>query len=374
MENLKKIIIAVTNDLVTDQRVDRVSNTLVKMGFDVMLVGRERKKSLPLKLRAYRIKRMRLWFSKGPLFYAEYNFRLFLFILFNRFDLVLTNDLDTLCGGYYGSRIRRIPLFHDCHEYFRGVPELKGRKITTWIWKRIEDHIFPKLKTIYAVNGSVAGLYNKEYGNEISVIRNVPVRRDGIAAKNRDELGIPADHRILLYQGALNIDRGIEEAMLALKYLKTSASFLVIGTGDIDKKLKELAEKEHLNGRVIFTGPIPLEELYAYTLMADIGLSIEKDVSLNYHYCLPNKFLDYIQANVPVLISPLPEMKAIMEKYNIGETIINHDPEHLALKIDRMLTHTDQLAVYRENLKKASSDLCWENEEKELIRLFRPYA
>ncbi len=370
----KRIIVAVTNDLVTDQRVDRVCNTLTKMGFKVLLTGRIKRHSLPLKQRPYATRRIKLWFSKGPWFYAEYNLRLFIFILRNRFDLVLTNDLDTLAGGYWGSRIRKIPLVHDCHEYFRGVPELNGRKTVWKIWKMIEDHIFPKIKTVYAVNESVADLYRKEYGNMVRVIRNVPVKRESNGINDRKDLGIPAGNRIILYQGALNVDRGIEEAILSLKYLKIPATLLVIGTGDIDQKLKDLARREHLDGKVVFTGAIPLEDLYGYTRMADIGLSIEKDVSLNYHYCLPNKFLDYIQARVPVLISPLPEMKAILEKYNLGDIIVNHDPEHLALKIDRMLVNTSQLRLFHQNLEKAAADLCWENEEDELIRIFRTYA
>ncbi|HTX89509.1 MAG TPA: glycosyltransferase, partial [Bacteroidales bacterium] len=170
------------------------------------------------------------------------------------------------------------------------------------------------------------------------------------------------------------IDRGIEEVILAMKYLQTDAVFLVIGTGDVERRLKDLAAREQPGGRVIFTGPVPLEDLYSYTLLADIGLSIEKDVSVNYHYCLPNKFLDYIQARIPVLISPLPEMKAILDRYTIGDIIPDHEPQHLARKIDEMLADQEKLDLYRRNLEKAAADLCWENEEPELIRIFRPYA
>ena len=166
----------------------------------------------------------------------------------------------------------------------------------------------------------------------------------------------------------------IEEAIDAMKHLKTRAVLIIIGIGDIFSNLDSYVKKEGLNDRVLLIGQVPLEHLSSYTRMADIGISIEKDVSLNYHYCLPNKFLDYIQCNIPVLISPLVEMKAIVEKYLIGEMIENHDPETLAGKLDNMLSDTARLAFYRENLVKAASELCWENEEKELISIFKEYA
>jgi glycosyltransferase involved in cell wall biosynthesis len=371
---MKHIIVSVTNDLTTDQRVDRVCKTLVKMGFEVLLVGRKLNNSQVLRERSYQTKRLRLVFRKGPLFYAEFNLRLFLLLLFSKADLLLSNDLDTLLANWLTSVIRHLPLIHDCHEYFRGVPELNGRPRTTKIWKMIEDHIFPDLHKIYAVNDSIARIYHAEYGNEVKVIRNMPFRRTQENKKTKKELGIQEHHKVILYQGAVNMDRGLDEVIEAMKFLQTDATLLIIGTGDILKKLKEQVRKNELSDKVLFTGQIPLEELSAYTMIADIGLSIEKDVSINYHFCLPNKFLDYIQCNIPVLISPLIEMKAIVEKYNIGEMITSHDPVYLAGKMDDMLNNKEKLALYRENLKKAASELCWENEQQELIGIFRDYV
>ena len=371
---MKKVIISVTNDLTTDQRVGRVCSTLVKTGFEVLLVGRCLPNSLPLKSREYRTKRMHLLFLNGPWFYAEYNIYLFFFLLFHKADLLVSNDLDTLPANYLASRLLRRPHVHDCHEYFRGVPELNGREKTQRAWKWIEDLIFPKLHSVYAVNESIAKIYRNEYGNDVHVIRNVPVRKDVMNAKDREDLGIPADHRIILYQGAVNVDRGLDEAIVSMKFLRTRAVLLIIGTGDVIGNLRRLAKDEGVTEKVLFTGPVPFEDLFPFTLMADIGLSIEKDVSLNYHYCLPNKFLDYIQARIPVLVSPLPEMKAIVEQYDIGEMIDNHDPQYLAGKFDAMLTNGTNLRRYRENLEKAAAELCWENEENNLIRIFQPYV
>ncbi|MBN1198913.1 MAG: glycosyltransferase [Bacteroidales bacterium] len=364
-------IVCVTNDLTTDQRVDRTCLTLTDVGFSVVLVGRKQKQSLPLKPRAYQLHRMRLGFNKGPLFYANYNLRLFFYLLTHKSTLIVSNDLDTLPACYLAAVFKRVRLLHDCHEYFRGVPELVGRKATRRIWKWIEDRIFPKLNLVTAVNASIAKLYSEEYGNAIVVIRNVPFRKSGGEAIPKESLGILPHQKVILYQGAVNLDRGLEEAILAMKFLRCDARLVIAGTGDKFEELQEFVTKEKVPGKVIFTGQIPFQELYHYTLMADIGLSIEKDVSLNYHFALPNKFLDYIQANVPVLISPFPEMKAILDHYFIGEVIENHDPEHIAAKIDGMLLNEARLELFHKNLLRAAEELCWEKEAPTLREMVR---
>lgn len=372
---VKRAIVCVTNDLTTDQRVDRTCMTLVNLGVTPVLLGRRLKGSLPLTPRPYRMHRMRLWFRKGPLFYANYNLSLFVYLLTHKAGLIVSNDLDTLPACYLAHRLKRASgteLVHDCHEYFRGVPELVGRKGTTRVWKWIEDRLFPRLKKVVAVNQSVARLYHEEYGNEIVVIRNVPFRKHGGEPVSKESLGILPHQKVILYQGAVNLDRGLEEVIRAMKFIRSDAKLVIAGTGDKFDALQEFVVREKVPGKVIFTGQIPFQDLYGYTLMADIGLSVEKDVSLNYHFALPNKFLDYIQANVPVLISPFPEMKAILDKYFIGELLESHDPKHIAGKIDGMLLDEGRLAIYRENLLAAAEELCWENEEPKLRKILLP--
>lgn len=344
------------------------------MGFDVLLVGRVKQESLPLKNRAYHTKRLRLPVEKGAKFYAFYNCRLFFFLLFHKADILLANDLDTLLANFLTSRLKKTSLILDCHEYFRGVPELNDRPFPTKIWKKIEDWIFPKLQTVYAVNESIARLYSDEYNVPVGVIRNIPFRKDPGDKKRKSLIPVPEDASVILYQGSVNVDRGLEESISAMKYMKSKAVLVIIGNGDVFQDLREHAKKEGVTEKVIFTGEIPFQDLYEYTRLADIGISVEKDVSINYHFCLPNKLFDYIQARVPVLVSPLPEMQAIVEKYRIGELIESHDPPRLAEKFDRMLANKEKLETYRANLEKAAEELCWENEEVKLIRMLKPYA
>jgi len=370
---LNKVIISVTNDLSTDQRVDKVCHTLAGMGFSVTLVGRLLPES-PTLDRSYNTHRMYLFFRKGPLFYAEYNLRLFLFLMFNRCNLLVSNDLDTLLPNFIISRIKRVPMVYDSHEYYTETPELINRPLVRGIWERIERSIFPRLTDVITVNESIAGLYEKKYGIKLNVVRNIPRTVSPVEVKSRKELGLPDDRKIVLMQGAgINIQRGAEESIEAMKYVE-GAILLIIGSGDVIGQLRKMSEMPGLNGKVMFLPKMPYTELMQHTRVADIGLTLDKDTNINYRYSLPNKLFDYIHAGIPVLASRLPEICRIVEGYNVGLICENHDPAEIARMINLMLNDETSRADWKVNLRKAASELTWENEENVLKSVYRKYV
>lgn len=198
-------------------------------------------------------------------------------------------------------------------------------------------------------------------------MRNLPLKKTLPAKSSRQSLGLPADASIILLQGAgININRGAEEAIEAIKYTD-NCLLLIIGGGDAIESLKKLAADLKLRDKVQFIAKLPFEELQQYTIHADIGLSIDKDTNINYRYSLPNKLFDYIQAEVPVLASPLVEVKRIINEYGVGVCIESHNPEEIASKIKYMLADKQRWQTWKTNAAKAKEVLCWENEKSRLI-------
>jgi glycosyltransferase involved in cell wall biosynthesis len=99
--------------------------------------------------------------------------------------------------------------------------------------------------------------------------------------------------------------------------------------------------------------------------LADLGISLEEDLGLNYRFALPNKIFDYIQAEIPVLVSDLPEMKKIVSDYKVGEIVSNRTPKILAKQIEQILEKNFAVA-----LKEAKKDLIWEHQAQELRAIF----
>ena len=357
---MKRIIVSVTNDLTTDQRVHKTCSSLNENGYEVLLVGRKLKKSIPID-RNYQTKRFRLLFNKGFLFYLEYQVTLFLFLLCSRKNILFSNDLDTLLPNFLISRIQQKKIIFDSHELFSEIPELVHRKGVRSIWLLIEKWIIPKLRHIITVSDSIKNHYRNLYGVSPVVLRNIPeIKKIEPTRFDFDTKG----KRIILYQGAVNMGRGLELMIQTMPLLKEHL-FLIIGGGDVLEELKKKVNSLSLEKQIKFLGKKTPEELKKLTPNASIGISLEEDLGLNYRYALPNKIFDYIHGKVPVIVSNLPEMRSIVKKYSIGEVLTVRNPEALAQIITQMSTKN-----YKKELDIAVKDLHWSKEKKALISIF----
>jgi glycosyltransferase involved in cell wall biosynthesis len=356
-----RIILSVSNDLNSDQRLQKVCKSLVDKGHDLVLLGRFLKgRSKPLD-RPYSTKRFKLWFNKGPLFYVNLNIRLFFYLLFAKYDLLIANDLDTLPANYLAAKLRNKSLVYDSHEYFTEVPELIGRPRKKAIWERIEKSILPKLKYAYTVSPSIALAYRNKYGLEMGLVRNFPLKQEHPSSVKKQ--------KVVIYQGALNVGRGLEELIRAFSSSSLEGVELwIFGVGDIEKDLMKLAKSLHLNEQITFFGRKEAEELRRYTERAALGVSLEHAMGLSYQYAIPNKLFDYLQAGAAVLYAPLKEVEYLLDDKEVGEKLRSHEPEKIAEQIREMLD-SDQLQQWQDNAKALSKDYCWENEEKVLLKI-----
>jgi glycosyltransferase involved in cell wall biosynthesis len=315
----------------------------------------------------FRAIHMRLIFTRGPMFYAEFNVRLFIRLLFMKSDILVSNDLDTLPAVYLASVIKNRVLVYDSHEYFTEVPELRNRRFTRKIWEKIESWILPRIHFSSTVSRPIADEYNKKYNIKMAVIRNLPFRKT--SAEDPEFKLRKKSEKIIIYQGVLNMGRGLEMAIQAMQYTQ-NVQLVIIGGGDIEKELKEQATSLGLDDKIKFTGRISPDKLFDYTVQADLGISLEEDLGLNYRFALPNKVFDYIQAGVPVLVSDLPEVKSIVLQYDVGMINSAKTPVELGSLFNTILTDVSKLRAWKINAKKAAAELCWENEEQKLINLY----
>ena len=372
MFTTKKIaFVSVINDLVTDNRVNKTCMALIECGYDVTLVGRKLSNSLPIPNWSFKTIRFKMIFKKGPLFYFFFNLRLFFVGLINKTDLFYANDLDTLAPMFLLSKLKKKPLIYDSHELFCEVPELKASRIKKSIWQKLEGYIIPKLKTCITVNDSIAKIYEAKYNVPFYIIRNISDFDQTFIPKSRVQLSLPEDKKIILLQGAgINVDRGAEELIDAMEFVQNAVLY-IIGSGDVWENLKQkVLFNKSIQNKVVLINKLPKSELINYTFNADLGLSIDKNSNLNYLYSLPNKIFDYIQAEIPILASRLPEIENIILHYKIGDFIDDHNPKTIANKLNEML-YSQQLSSYKKYLAIAKKEITWKSEKEKLLTIIK---
>ena len=213
----------------------------------------------------------------------------------------------------------------------------------------------------------------EKYTIQFNVVRNIGDFSTVDQLKSRAELGIPENKKMILIQGAgINIDRGAEEVVEAMQYL-TQIVLYIIGSGDVIGQLKQMCIEKQLQDKVVFIDKIPADVLVHYTACADLGLTLDKDTNLNYRYSLPNKVFDFINAGIPILSSRLPELEVLINKYQIGDFIDNHQPKHIATKINELLSSLDY-SVFKRNTQLAKKENCWQIEKQHLIEVIKQSA
>ena len=361
----KNVFLAVTNDISTDNRVHKVSSFLIQKGFVVSVYGRILPNTISVD-RDYQIIRKKHFFNDNFLFYAEYNIRLFFFLLFNKYSIILANDLDTLPACFFASKFHKSILIYDSHELFSEGPELQGRKFVQSFWRKLEDFFLPKVKNSYTVSESIARFYDKKYNNKMGVIRNLPLLEKITPTINVE---FPTKNKVILYQGVLNPGRGIKLAIKALQFLE-NVDLVIIGYGKVEEELKQFVFDEKMTNRVHFLGRIDHDILPNYTQKADVGIVLEEPFGKSFEFSLPNKLFDYIQAELPIVSGNLPEIKHVVEKYKVGVIIKNYEPKEIAKAIKNLLENNSLIEEIKQHQREAKKVLNWENETRKLEKYF----
>lgn len=365
-----KVAFSVINCICNDQRVMKIAGTVGSLGCDITIIGRRSGDCCDTDSVPFRTKRFRMIFKRGFFFYKSFNIRLFVFLLFHKYDILVSNDLDTLLPNFLVSVLKRLPLVYDSHEYFTGVPEIRNRPFIKWVWESIEKSIFPHLKHVMTVSDALALQYEKEYGFKPATVRNCSMKSEQIIPFSRMDLEINPDHLLLILQGTgINIDRGGVELIDAVSLIE-NVSLLIIGSGDQFGIIDEKVSKLKLKGRIKLIPKCPWKTLMKYTKSADAGLSLDKNSNLNYYFSLPNKLFDYMSAGIAVISTDLPEIAKILDEYKCGILISKPDPVEISKAIIRLRDDRKLLSELKQNSVRASISVNWENESLKVVELY----
>lgn len=360
MSKKTKIICTVTNDLNYDQRMIRICRSLATNGYEVTLVGIQKKNSPTLISQSFQQKRIPVFFESGKLFYLEYNLKLLFWLLFSKVDILCAIDLDTIVPVYYASVFRGKKRVYDAHELFTEMQEVMSRPMIYKVWQWVERTYVKRFPVGYTVGAGIADIFKQRYGVQYALVRNITVRTP---------LSFPTEKkRYILYQGAVNVGRCFEYLIPAMK--EVSVPLIICGEGNFFEQAKAIMHEHGLLDKVFFKGYVPPEELKEYTHNAYIGITLFEAMGTSNKYSLANRFFDYLHSAVPQLCVKYPEYIAINNEFEVAHLIEEPTASAIAKGLNQLLNDTDYYNRLQQNCLRARDVFCWQHEEQTLLNVY----
>lgn len=357
------VSVLVFNTFVTDSRVLKIIRFLSQeLRANVKLYAlRDRKRTLPKSevVHGVRIERLELFsqkFGYGNVFSKSLNYLEFWWRVLSRLepqDLTYCNDLNTLPIGVLAKAFKRSKkVLYDSHEYQRETIGRDGLK--KWMVTVTERSLIPLSDAVLVVSPSIAEEYQRIYKmDKPTVVMNSLSSRDAPDSSIlRESLKIDPEHKLFLFQGGVSEGRGGRQMLEAFKRLREPYHLVVMGKGDLMPLVEEYAS---ICSNIHLHPLVPFDEVLNYTASADAGILFYENTCLNHYYCMPNKLFEYMAAEIPLVTSPLYELKRVIPEYGIGTVAENFSVEALMDAVRGI----ESKSVYKQNLQKAKQDFDW---------------
>ncbi|OEU78561.1 MAG: hypothetical protein BA865_07335 [Desulfobacterales bacterium S5133MH4] len=276
--------------------------------------------------------------------------------------LYYPNDFDVLGAAGALAWLHQKPLVYETHELY--VDQLSA--YPAWYRRTLmllEGWWAKRSINVITVGEYIASTLHERYrlDSQPTVIRSCPPYQ---RVTKVSHLKYPVK---LLYHGAYHPERGLEQSILAMHHIDNAHLYLR-GFGYWEKPLRDLVNKEKLESKVTFLAPVPMKQVVEAAAPFDIGVGAFQDVSLNSRYCLPNKIFEYLMAGLALAVSDLPELRRIVNGYNVGVTFDPSDPADIARQVRNLLADPDLLHQMQSNALGVARDVFkFESEGEKLV-------
>ncbi len=261
---------------------------------------------------------------------------------------------------------------YDSRELYPYVAATSGRPWVTWYWEYIESKYIGGATAVFTVSERIAKHLTATYRiPRPTVVWNVPPRTYVVKSNKLSDLaGLETSVAIVLHLGQLRRARGCETLVRSMVDVD-AARLVFLGYGPEKAGLQSLSEQLGLRDRIIFLRPVPPDEVLEYASGASVGVTLLQDTCLNHRYALPNKLFDYLTAGVPVLASNLPEIRALVQGYNVGKIVDPNDPKAVARALNQMIGAGSERETWNRNAERLCETFNWENASQRFVAIFR---
>lgn len=277
------------------------------------------------------------------------------------FDLIIANDADTVPLAVKLAKPETKTIF-DAHEYapLEFTESIRWRVMRQPLMKHICREYIPRVTARTTVCRGIAEMYEHEYGEKFEVITNAT------GYKDLKPLPTKAEKIRLIYHGFVHPSRKSEQQIEMMRLLPGNfeLNLMLVGEADYIESLKKTAESQP---NVKFLPPVATSEIANFISQFDVGVYSLPPTNFNNRHALPNKFFEFIQARLAVVVAPSPEMARIVREYDLGVVAEDFSPESMA---DAVKTLTpEKIDYFKAQSAKHAYELSAEKNRERYLRL-----
>lgn len=285
-------------------------------------------------------------------------------------DVIHIHDYPMLAAGVVAASKSNLPLVYDAHELYYAQTQLPVK--TQRKYKRREARLIKKAHAVITVNPYIAKLMQSRYKIPLPhVLMNAAYKKPFFPGDLiRKKFDIPECTKIVIYQGWISSNRGIDVLVSAAKYFKEGVVLVVVGYGEYESQLRKIVAENDLVDRVYFYGGVPSDSLHEVTCGADLGVIPYHGVDENNFFCSPNKLFEFAVAKLPFICNDLPFLKDIINQYKNGIIADLSNPTAIAAVVNRFFQEDEAMSEISAFAAKAGDDLNWDIEGKKLMSIY----
>ncbi|KMT61803.1 glycosyl transferase group 1 protein [Paenilisteria newyorkensis] len=285
-----------------------------------------------------------------------------------RYDIYHANDLNTLlqaviCAKWLG----RSKLIYDSHEV-----QTSRTGYDSPLYGITERFLLRFVDVCIHENHTRAAYVEERYGFYPEVVHNYPFKQEQDTKMTVDlhqQLEIPREEPILLYQGGIQSGRGLDRLIEAVPHIKMG-TIVLIGDGRIKPALEKKVAERKLENRVKFMDKVALESLPSHTKEAYLGFQILNNTCFNHYSASSNKLFEYIMSGIPIIACDFPEISRVVKGYEVGLTVNSHDPEAIAKAVNELVNNPEKRKKLHQNCLQARDIFNWDKEKLIFLAIY----
>ncbi|NQV19051.1 MAG: glycosyltransferase [Armatimonadetes bacterium] len=293
-------------------------------------------------------------------------------------DIFHFHDPELVFMGMLLKIFKKKKVIYDIHENYytsillkKWIPTKYLRKIVALLFSFIEKFSCSFFDAIiFAEIYYKNNFSNKHIMKSVDVL-NYPLLKKIESKKSKDNV------TKIIYTGGVTVERGTINMINGVKELikrKINAKLYLVGYLNDENIISIIENNTKLNENVVIIGKrefvdrLVIDKEY---LSADIGLAL---ISSKEHYekKLLTKFFEYMQNQIPIIISNYQNWEKLINETNCGLCVDPLNPKEIADAIEYIINNPEIAKQMGKNGRKAVEEkFNWKNEEKKLFKIYK---